>query len=113
MPAGLNQPLWFTVHVPRDAAPGVYQATVSVGSATIPVELEVWDFELPNRIHLASEWGFSWSSIVERYGGTGDGIHECYWELVDQLKEDFADHRWQPLMASVTAGRLLSKAFIS
>ncbi|MCP4589859.1 MAG: hypothetical protein GY842_03885, partial [bacterium] len=93
-PADENQPLWFTVHVPRDAVPGVYAASVSIGAATLPVELEVWDFALPQEIHLAGEWGFGWTQVVETYGGTSGGsVQPCYWDLVDALYEDFADHR--------------------
>jgi len=101
----INQPLWFTVHVPRDAEAGIYNATVSIGLATIPIELEVWDFELPREIHLASEWGFGWSRVVERYRGTVDGsVQDCYWNLVDSFYEDFADHRLTPKGTSWPAG---------
>ncbi len=104
-PAGLNQPLWFTVEVPRDASPGVYEATVSVGAATVPVELEVWGFELPEEIHLAGEWGFGWSEVVETYKGTvGGSVQPCYWDLVDTLYEDFADHRLTPKGVGWPAG---------
>ena len=103
-PSDQNQPLWFTVEVPADAEAGVYSATVTIGSSTIPVELEVWDFALPNTIHLASEWGFGWSSLVEEYGGTGSGVHACYWDLVDAWKEDFADHRLTPKGVAWPAG---------
>ncbi len=102
-PAGENQPLWFTVQVPWDAAPGVYQGTVTVGSATIPVELEVWDFGLPREIHLPSEWGFSWSHIVEDvYQGYGDW--DCYWDMVEAFKQDFIDHRLIPKGVAWPAG---------
>ncbi|RLB58625.1 MAG: hypothetical protein DRI90_16525 [Deltaproteobacteria bacterium] len=90
--------------MPRGAAAGVYDGTVTIGSNTIPVQLEVWDFALPRRIHLAGEWGFSWSRVVEVYGGTGSGIHDCYWDLVDQFKEDFADHRLTPKGVAWPAG---------
>jgi hypothetical protein len=104
-PANANQPLWFTVHVPRDAAPGLYQANVTVGTATIPVELQVWDFALPQEIHLAGEWGFGWSSVVEQYKGTvGGSVQPCYWTLVDALYEDFAAHRLTPKSVGWPAG---------
>ena len=103
-PAGENQPLWFTVNVPWDAEPGVYQATVTIGTATVPVALQVWDFALPREIHLDSEWGFSWSRIVEVYGGTRGGVQPCYWTLVDALYEDFADHRLTPKGVGWPAG---------
>ena len=93
------------MHVPRDAAPGIYTATVTIGSATIPVELEVWDFALPQEIHLAGEWGFGWSSVVEAYKGTiGGSVQPCYWDLVDALYEDFADHRLTPKGVGWPAG---------
>lgn len=105
LPANANQPLWFTVHVPRNAVAGIYQATVTIGTATIPVELEVWDFALPQEIHLAGEWGFGWSSVVDRYKGTvGGDVQECYWDLVDALYEDFADHRLTPKGVGWPAG---------
>jgi hypothetical protein len=102
---GANQPLWFTIHVPRDAAAGVYDATVTIGSATIPVELQVWNFALPQEIHLAGEWGFGWSEVVEEYKGTiGGSVQSCYWNLVDALYEDFADHRLTPKGVGWPAG---------
>jgi hypothetical protein len=103
-PAGQNQPLWLTVQIPWDAAPGLYQATVSVGGASIPVELEVWDFSLPREIHLVSEWGFDWSSVVEDvYQGTA-GDWDCYWDMVEAFKQDFINHRLIPKGVAWPAG---------
>ena len=49
---GQNQPIWVDVHVPKDAAAGVYRGTVRVvareGTAQIPVTLTVWDITLPD-----------------------------------------------------------------
>jgi len=96
-PAGENQPVWFTFQVPWDAHPGIYQGTVSIGSATVPIELEVWGFALPRDIHLHSEWGFGWSQIVEDYRGTvGGSVQPCYWDVVNAFKQDFIDHRLIP-----------------
>ncbi len=103
-PANTNQPLWFTVHIPKGSAPGVYTATVTIGATTVPVQLEVWDFDLPSQINLAGEWGFGWSNVVEEYKGTEGGVHECYWDLVDALYEDFADHRLTPKGVGWPAG---------
>ena len=101
--AGENQPLWFTAWVPWDAAPGVYRGTIAVGGASVPVELEVWDFSLPREIHLVSEWGFGWSRIVEDvYQGYGDW--DCYWEMVEAIKQDFVDHRLIPKGVGWPAG---------
>jgi hypothetical protein len=50
---GQNQPIWIDVHVPKDAAAGVYEGMFRVKadrgpSAEIPVKLTVWDFTLPD-----------------------------------------------------------------
>jgi hypothetical protein len=53
IPAGENHQVWITVHVPSAAASGTYEGVVRIldsrGStlATIPITLEVHDFELP------------------------------------------------------------------
>jgi hypothetical protein len=103
----VNQPLWFTLHVPWNAPPGVYQGSLSIGAAVIPVTLEVWNFSLPRSTHLLSEWGFDWSSIVEIYRGTVNGgvpNSANYWTLVDALKQDFIDHRLIPKGVAWPAG---------
>lgn len=60
---GQNQPYWIDIFVPRGAAnspPGTYTGNVSVtadqGSATIPVTLTVWNFELPLQPSELSIW---------------------------------------------------------
>lgn len=104
-PAAQNQPLWFTVQIPWDAPAGIYQGTVTIGSASVPVAVEVWDFTLPRTIHLDSEWGFGWSSIVETYRGTvGGSVQSCYWDVVDAFKQDFIDHRLIPKGVAWPAG---------
>lgn len=100
-----NQPLWFTVNVPWDAAAGVYTGTVTIGTTGFPVAIEVWNFSLPREIHLDSEWGFGWSSIVETYGGTdGGSVQGCYWDVVNAFKQDFINHRLIPKGVAWPAG---------
>jgi hypothetical protein len=104
-PANTNQPLWFTVQVPWDAPPGIYHATVTVGAASLPVELEVWNFSLPRETHLLSEWGFDWTSIVDQYRGrVGTTVQACYWDVVDAFKQDFINHRLIPKGVAWPAG---------
>lgn len=59
VPAGRSQWYWFTVYVPPDAAPGAYEATITVtgsgGEATIPVRLQVLPIELLRPAGIA--WG--------------------------------------------------------
>ncbi len=54
---GRVQPVWINVRVPADARAGVYQGNVMVRSnegpeQSLPLELRVWDFALPEQQHL-------------------------------------------------------------
>jgi len=56
------QPIWLSVRVPRDAAPGAYRGTLSVEAAgrapvAVPVELTVHDFTLPDPKDFATHIG--------------------------------------------------------
>lgn len=74
---------WFTVHVPEDAAPGRYAATITIsssgGEAQLPVELEV----LP--IELMRPEGVAW--------GMYDYMHVTYSDAPDAIEEKFLDQR--------------------
>jgi hypothetical protein len=56
MAPGVNHPLFITYHVPRGTAPGVYHGSISLSQGAvrreIPVEMTVWNIELP----LRSRW---------------------------------------------------------
>jgi len=56
--AGKNQPIWIDVYVPRHVAAGNYSGTFTVtsdqGSATVTLNLTVWDFALPEKPALES-----------------------------------------------------------
>lgn len=52
VPAGGVKPVWVTISVPPDAAPGNYTGTVTAAPSNAPaksaaVEVRVWNFELP------------------------------------------------------------------
>lgn len=53
MEAATTQPLWFTVHIPKDAAPGKYEGTITikadgVDAVTVPVSLTVYPACIPD-----------------------------------------------------------------
>lgn len=97
-PGGQNQPLWFTVEVPRDAAAGDYTATltVEVGGAAqdIPVRLHVFDFALPQEIGFDGQWNGSFEAL-----GGGESL-----EKVQALKDFFHQHRLVPSSVAWPAG---------
>ncbi|MEA3402639.1 MAG: DUF6067 family protein [Armatimonadota bacterium] len=71
--AGQRQPVWFTVEVPPDAAPGEYSTEVTVShgqqSVSVPVSLRVRSFRLPRPGTLATAFGL--------YAG---GLARWWWE---------------------------------
>ena len=62
---GQHQPFWISVAIPRDAAPGTYEGRVTVRcekeSITLPFELRVWDFALPEPSEFAVRNVFTFS----------------------------------------------------
>lgn len=72
LPEGRIQPLWLTVTVPPDARPGLYHGTVTIVDDrgerySVPVELTVWDFELPLRGKLKTAISTGYSPYVTNF----------------------------------------------
>ena len=97
---GENLPIWTTVRVPADAAPGTYRGAIRLtGSvigefdATIPFEVVVWDFALPAKNTLETAYGMS-PGNVWRY-------HNCVTEedkraVFEKYLKIFGDYRISP-----------------
>ena len=92
LPAGANQPLWVTVRVPEDAAPGDYSGAVRIMAgdrpiAEVPVNLHVWDFALPQQPSL-TVWCPVWENNLQKHYGP-----EQTKELMPAFLQNVADHR--------------------
>src|ERR1700676_1737377 len=63
-----NQPFWIDINVPRTAVAGHYSGTVTVttslGTFTLPITLQVWNFTLPVAPRLKASFGFGGSATV-------------------------------------------------
>ncbi|MBT3376620.1 MAG: DUF4091 domain-containing protein [Lentisphaerae bacterium] len=68
--AGDNQPLWVRVHVPRNVPSGTYEGRVCLRAqnmnADVPLQVRVYDFDLPDRMTCTTAFGFS-APTVWRY----------------------------------------------
>ncbi|NQT38319.1 MAG: hypothetical protein HQ581_12555, partial [Planctomycetes bacterium] len=97
VPAGQNQPLWVLVHVPRDAAPGDYTATVQLAAegwaAAVPVRLHVWNFALPVTNHLETAFGLSAGNVFRYHGLKTEADKR---RVFDMYLKCFAEHRISP-----------------
>ena len=63
-----NQPFWIDINVPRTAVAGHYYGTVTVttslGTFTLPITLQVWNFSLPTAPRLKASFGFGGNTTV-------------------------------------------------
>ncbi len=95
--SGVNTPLWFTVKIPGNAIPGKYTATVLLKSAswetTVPVELYVWDFVLPDIPSMRSGFGLN-TGLIKRYHNLE--TEEELEQVTDKYLRSFKDYKISP-----------------
>ena len=106
--ANESRAIWVDVFVPRDARPGLYSGSISLSgsgfSAQVPVELEVWDFELPSTPSLATAF-LAWTpNICTAHTGRSDcgGVATAA-ELAAKYQRLALDHRLT--LSNVWVGR--------
>ena len=91
------QPLWITVHVPRDAKAGDYRGTIELAASgwktSVPFTVHVWDFEIPRENHLKTAFGFSTGNVRRYHNLTSDDELR---KVVDLYLKNFAEHRISP-----------------
>lgn len=94
---GVNTPLWLNVKVPEDASPGIYRTRILLKSksweTSVPVELHVWDFALPDIPAMRSGFGLS-SGLIRRYHNLESD--EELKQVLDLYYQHFRDYRISP-----------------
>lgn len=96
IPAGNLQGVWIDIHVPRNQPAGLYTGVVrvledSAETITIPVELTVYDFVLPDTTHLHTHFFWGWPTIAARHGAPLDSPR--YGEIFHAYAKVFHRHR--------------------
>ena len=103
--AQTSQGVWVTLFVPSETAPGRYSGTITVASATsraeLPLEVEVFRFELPQERHLwATNW-FNYWRFAKEAGVEFDS--EEFWTVLERYFRNMSEHRqnvvyvyWRP-----------------
>jgi len=95
--AGRNQPLWLTFHVPREIAAGDYHGEfklkTSAGGVTVPMQIHVYDFALPEETHLKSALGLGAHEINLYHRLRQQKDKEA---VFDEYLKNFAAHRISP-----------------
>ncbi|MBN1889657.1 MAG: DUF4091 domain-containing protein [Thermoflexales bacterium] len=115
LPAGQNTAFWFSVFVPPGTAAGDYTSNAHVGGVSIPVRLHVFNFAIPDALHVKSQMNFSYQAILEKYSVPGADAE--YWAYVDGIKQYFIDHRLTPKgplwPGGLTGGGSFAESFIT
>ena len=97
-----NQPLWFTVYVSRDAPAGRYEGTVTVetelGRCTMPLQLRVFNFGLPDVTHTRTAYGVTLDNYWHALETAAD--FDTVWDLYMQ---NLRRHRISPYMPHARA----------
>jgi len=89
--AGENTSFWITLFVPPTTPTGDYTTNVQIGSVNAPVTLHVFNFAIPDELHVKSQMNFSHNTVLDAYSVPGTGSE--YWFYVDGMKQFFIDHR--------------------
>lgn len=100
IPANSNQAVWVDITIPRDAPAGTMVGDVQViagGSVIlyIPLELQVYNFTLPDESHFPNMFGISESDIALRHGVELDSdefyeVLSCYYQMAHRHRMDLA-----------------------
>lgn len=98
VPAGQSRAVWVDLLVPPSAAPGIYRGSVRVTGdgldASLPVELEVYNFVLPSTPSLATAFLIYSGAVCVAHTGADDcGGTEAAAALVAKYERLALDHR--------------------
>ncbi|HLY73595.1 MAG TPA: glycoside hydrolase domain-containing protein, partial [Planctomycetota bacterium] len=100
VPPTSNQPIWVEIRVPKDAAPGDYQGKITVTAdgekpVEVPVTLTVWDFVLPDRPTLRTNFGGLGKRLLTGHRGFKPDTPP-YRDLERRYAASMAAHRLSP-----------------
>lgn len=113
--AGENTAFWFSVSVPETTPAGDYTVQASIGGVNIPVHLHIFNFAIPDELHVGSQMNFSYQTILSKY--SVPGYDNEYWFYVDKIKQYFIDHRLTPASVlwpgGLTGGGSFAEPFIN
>jgi len=74
VPNGESRAVLVDIHAPKGTPAGLYKGTLNITggvTAQVPIELTVWDFEVPSTSTLKSAFGMSWNGPCVGHGDWG------------------------------------------
>ncbi len=96
--ADTNQPLWVRVKTPVDAVPGVYRGAITIEAeggyrAEAPLEVEVYGFNLPDRMTCTTAFGLNLRTVWQYHNVTTDADKRT---VMSKYLQCMADHHLSP-----------------
>jgi len=110
---GVFQPIWFTVHVPRDAGAGDYSAKVTITAegetvVEVPIQLHVSDWTVPDPEDFVTQMAITQSPDTVAMQYDVPMWSEKHWQLLDKSFELLGNignkHIYVPLKGKSTFG---------
>lgn len=112
---GMNQAVWIEIYLAKDLPAGMYDGTLTVaytgGSRTLPVELELFDFTLPDENSMRAMIYFE-ESQLPLYHGSGDdsALTASYYRFAHRQRMEFV-HAYTESTAPPALYRFTGKAY--
>ncbi len=78
------QPVWMTVNVPADAAPGTYTGELAIGEHSVPVSLNVTSWICPDPFDFSTHVGVISSHEAQAKHYEVEFWSEAHWMLIEQ-----------------------------
>jgi hypothetical protein len=90
-----NYPYWITAFIPSETPAGNYHGTLEIVSTpgetlVIPINLHVWDFELPKESHIRTSYGLSNWEVAWYHNLTDPAKQRA---VLDLYYESYRQHR--------------------
>ncbi len=108
-----NQPIWVDVYVPSDAKSGLYEGAITISPLNLKLNytLTVWNFKLPDKPSLRSNFGSFGSRIAKSH--KTELNTDLYRLLEYRYSESLAKHRLSPLIPSYLMPQINSDGSIA
>lgn len=90
-----SRSIWLTCYIPTDASTGRYEGRLKLMSDDepiyLPVELNVWNFSIPDESSMYITNWLHTSQLVKQYGVRR--YTDKYWSLINLVAQDLKEHR--------------------
>jgi hypothetical protein len=95
---GDRQVVFADLFVPAGTPPGIYRGNATVSDAngpidTLPVALQVWDFDLPLKRSMATAYGFGTGELLKYHGGPEGGDADTRARILRNYEFEAHRHR--------------------